>query len=355
MKKESEMRINRNNYEVFFIDYFDGNLDAQAKNDLQDFLLQNPDLKEEFDTFEIHKVVEPQDGYLFKDQLKKQTGDLGAVNENNIDEYSIAYLEGDLNGHEKEILLDAIKKNTVFEQTFNLYQQIKFEPDHGQVFGFKRQTKHFALNSKTIVRAIGIASAAAVLILGVFVLDPANDAPQDQGPVATTLQPIAPLQVEPLETKSPDPSILKESKTSEMHKTVISSTRGLQATNQEIENTQPDEAAPAMEQKGYGFEKIASKTLRSIGEARPDVSMVGITNPPLWASSSAQPLPEQKSTTVNKVNRDFNLWDVAELGIKVFNRLNETHYDIETHYSDNGKIQSISLITEDRKITTPAI
>ena len=41
------MKINRNNYEVFFMDYLDGNLDESVVNDFIEFLQKNPDLKEE--------------------------------------------------------------------------------------------------------------------------------------------------------------------------------------------------------------------------------------------------------------------------------------------------------------------
>ena len=91
------MKISRDNYEVFFIDYFEGNLNREEKEELQRFLSKNPDLKNEFDQFEEINVAEPEREYKYKTELKKQVSDLGKVNEDTIDEYSIAFLEGDLN------------------------------------------------------------------------------------------------------------------------------------------------------------------------------------------------------------------------------------------------------------------
>ncbi len=46
------MSINRNNYEAFFLDYFEGRLPEEGKEELMRFLELNPDLKKEFEGFE---------------------------------------------------------------------------------------------------------------------------------------------------------------------------------------------------------------------------------------------------------------------------------------------------------------
>ena len=49
------MNINRNNYELFFIDFYDGNLTDAQKHELDLFLAENPNLKEECDSFDRWK------------------------------------------------------------------------------------------------------------------------------------------------------------------------------------------------------------------------------------------------------------------------------------------------------------
>ena len=49
------MKINRNNYEAFFIDYLEGNLDEKMVDDFIEFLQQNPDLKEELSVMRFDK------------------------------------------------------------------------------------------------------------------------------------------------------------------------------------------------------------------------------------------------------------------------------------------------------------
>ena len=49
-------KIGRHNYEAFFLDYLEGTLSDEERIKVQDFLIANPDLKEELDSFELVRV-----------------------------------------------------------------------------------------------------------------------------------------------------------------------------------------------------------------------------------------------------------------------------------------------------------
>ena len=71
------MKINRDNYEAFFMDYLDGNLDESVVNDFIEFLQKNPDLKEELTSFESvslrpENIVFNQKNKLFKQNLERE-------------------------------------------------------------------------------------------------------------------------------------------------------------------------------------------------------------------------------------------------------------------------------------------
>ena len=51
------MKIDRSNYEIWFIDWLDGNLNSLQIEQLKLFLDQNPDLKEEFNDLTPVKLV----------------------------------------------------------------------------------------------------------------------------------------------------------------------------------------------------------------------------------------------------------------------------------------------------------
>ena len=66
------MSININNYEIYFIDYFDGNLPEEVVAELMLFLEANAELKEEFESFENINLT--QDKIVFEDKssIKKK-------------------------------------------------------------------------------------------------------------------------------------------------------------------------------------------------------------------------------------------------------------------------------------------
>ena len=70
------MKITRENYESFFIDYLDGFLDEKLIDDFIEFLQQNPDLKEELSLFENVSVDAENISFDKKDQLFKEKYDL---------------------------------------------------------------------------------------------------------------------------------------------------------------------------------------------------------------------------------------------------------------------------------------
>ena len=65
------MSINLNNYEIYFIDFFDGNLNAQGESELMLFLDSYPELKEEFESFENINLEQEEIIFSEKTSLKK--------------------------------------------------------------------------------------------------------------------------------------------------------------------------------------------------------------------------------------------------------------------------------------------
>lgn len=65
--------INRNNYEVYLIDYMDGKLDAVQVSELLLFLEQNPDIKEEFEGLDTINIAAEETVSFNRELLKKPT------------------------------------------------------------------------------------------------------------------------------------------------------------------------------------------------------------------------------------------------------------------------------------------
>lgn len=117
--------INKNNYESWFLDYYEGALPAERVAELFLFLEQHPHLKEEFDAFENIKLTDDlTDVFPAKDFLKKTL-----VDESNVQQFLIAELEGDLNADELKALHDFIATHKQFETDKMLYAKTKLADD----------------------------------------------------------------------------------------------------------------------------------------------------------------------------------------------------------------------------------
>ena len=77
------MKINRENYEEWMIDFVEGNLSPADEAEVRDFIELNPDVKEELEEFE-NIVLEPENipSYEEKLSLKKSDPSIKGLNRN---------------------------------------------------------------------------------------------------------------------------------------------------------------------------------------------------------------------------------------------------------------------------------
>ncbi|HLG03380.1 MAG TPA: hypothetical protein VI731_07270 [Bacteroidia bacterium] len=131
------MKITRENCEVFFLDYYEGNLSAAQARELFAFLVIHPDLREIFDSYE-HLSLEPETKIIFetKEDLKRTDDLITESNsaEENFEENAVAYLDQALPPEAAarvELLAaqDPAKKKTLeqFAQTILTPENIVFE------------------------------------------------------------------------------------------------------------------------------------------------------------------------------------------------------------------------------------
>ena len=97
------MNINRSNYESWFLDYYEGTLTPGQAEELFAFLDAHPDLRKEFDAFEMIQLdAEDAPVHFDKSVLHKQT----AIDAGNLDEWLISEMEGRLSEDELNRLHD---------------------------------------------------------------------------------------------------------------------------------------------------------------------------------------------------------------------------------------------------------
>ena len=164
------MGINTNNYEAFFLDYYENRLQPEQTAELLVFLEAHPELKEEFESFEM--ITLPDEPVLFysKNQLKKKelrpTSNISSLN---YEQWLVAELENDLSATETDELKQFISNNPAVKLELNLLKKTKLLPGN-ILFEDKRSLKRGGLLlifQHEIYKALAIA-ALLLLFIGIY-------------------------------------------------------------------------------------------------------------------------------------------------------------------------------------------
>jgi hypothetical protein len=157
------MMIDRSNYEIWFIDWLDGNLtDTEAKQIIH-FLEDNPDLKEEFDGLTSIRLNPSEKSLYDKRKLKKTTSDFS---EAQFDYLSAGYFEKDLAPDQTEELMQSIAHDLGKKKSFELMQKTRLIPPP-VVYKYKKRLIRRTLAGNVFRMTLIGLSAAAVIVLAV--------------------------------------------------------------------------------------------------------------------------------------------------------------------------------------------
>lgn len=114
--------ITRENYEIYFMEYMDGNLSAREQAEVEAFLLVHPDLRELLDGMNEVWLEVPVEVFDKKEEIKR------TVREREIEYYAIATAEGVITG-EEQTWVDGNVDKDVFEREVEMYAKVKVKPD----------------------------------------------------------------------------------------------------------------------------------------------------------------------------------------------------------------------------------
>jgi len=162
------MNINRHNYEEYFILYADNELSSDDRRLVDEFVLANPDLKDELDIYQ-NSILPPDTSLNFenKDILLRY------------DESIISYLDNELPADEKVQLEKLIDGSPRLQQELGLYRQTKLQPDTEIVFENKSILYRSTERRVVPMRMVRWAAAAAVLVaVSVSAIKYFNDKPE---------------------------------------------------------------------------------------------------------------------------------------------------------------------------------
>jgi hypothetical protein len=156
------MEIDRTNYEIWLIDWLEGNLSDLQVEQLKLFLNENPELREEFDELVSFSLKSSIESYPFKGRLKKTIADLSELQ---FEYLCVAYLENDLSAGQLTELMQLIDQNPEKKKTFELLQKIRLVPADIS-YKFKSQLiKRTPLQRVIRLSVIGLSAAAAIILI----------------------------------------------------------------------------------------------------------------------------------------------------------------------------------------------
>lgn len=168
------MKLDRTTYELFIIDYLEGNLNPVQVSELLLFLEQNPDLKQEFEGVENVYLVHDEFEQSFEKSTLKKEETLPLTP--HLEELLIANLEGDLTSPQMKELSALRNVFPSIEKEIHAFSQTKLSADTTLVFQHKRSLKKWTI-TPWIYRATAV---AAILLAGAFVVNVITSTQQTQ-------------------------------------------------------------------------------------------------------------------------------------------------------------------------------
>jgi mRNA-degrading endonuclease YafQ of YafQ-DinJ toxin-antitoxin module len=156
-------KINRHNYEAYFLDYLEGNLSAEDKQDLFSFLDKNPDLKSELE-IDLNDVSLNPSAIVFENKESLKTEDESILNLNTADNWMLESVEKNLTASKQKELEDFVRKHQL-EKTYTAYQSTVLKPDLNLVFEDKQRLKvETGIVIPLYMRVASIAAVGIILI-----------------------------------------------------------------------------------------------------------------------------------------------------------------------------------------------
>lgn len=130
------MKINRNNYETFFLLYVDNELSAAEKLEVEQFAEEHADLKPELDMLKETVFTDASLPVSFpdKNRLFRTENKDSLVNISNYETYFVQYADDELTNEEKAATEEFVYLHPEFQSDFELMQKIKLVPDQELVF-----------------------------------------------------------------------------------------------------------------------------------------------------------------------------------------------------------------------------
>jgi hypothetical protein len=358
------MHIDRSNYEIWFTDWLDGNLNSSQIEQLKLFLDNNPDLREELNDLNSLKLVSSDVSFRLKEHLRKSPED---ISEDQFDYMCAAYLENDLSDSQKAELQEIIQIYPDRKRTFDLIHKTILPPPGISYRHKNRLLRRTPLQNVIRISAIGLSAAAAVTIIIIIYSAFAGTANLKQINTANYLRPDStvhkPSQIRAKERTITDSvRVIPEKKTAKLitsyHREKIA------VANYDNKNPSPDNLERRkIDNPEITIDKVPVHTLVGLKKDIPGNGLI--------AASQIADIPDvedersQVGKFISKTFREkilkekkpkdtpLNGYEIAEAGISGLNKIFGWQMALEKRNDGNGQPKSIYFSSEILKFNAP--
>jgi hypothetical protein len=157
------MKIDRHNYEEYFLLYIDNELTVEQMRQVELFVMNHPDLEEEFVMLQQSRLI-PDDNIVFNEKhlLMKEESD-SFINMSNYEEWLVSYVDDELNDEQRIIVHKFAARHPHVQQELALFQQSKLQPE--KIFFADKQVLYKKESAKIVSVQWWRIAVAAMLIL----------------------------------------------------------------------------------------------------------------------------------------------------------------------------------------------
>lgn len=361
------VKITRENYATFAVDYLDGNINSIYAAAFLSFLDENPDLKEEFTGLLWADPLPADEMEMPLKQTLKHDYDLDALNINlqNYDYYFVAWFEDDLTEPGQNNVNDFVKRHPEVKRDFELFSQSRLLHEPAAVYPAKANLKQTII-VPLWMRVVPIAAFAATLLLLISVylrVEPASKEELNQaiGGHELTIPSQSENNITAVESSDFTAEENQSTPDSEVRAT---DGRAFQATA-----SAERKAELPVELKHLPAQRIAINTAAPIDD-NPRQKYTSLfddiqLSQELMLSAAEEKLAGKNNSANSSYGRIFNRivstgaqvasqlpttidpWLLADLGMNGFNVLTNNDIKIRRYMDNEGKTQKIQLIDRD--------
>lgn len=340
------MKITRKNYEPFFLDYLEGNLDEHFVNEFIDFLQQNPDLKEELELFE--PVALPDEPVVFenKSRLLRPDFDDRAVFETT----AIALLEGDLTDAEQQHFQQYLSENPQKQKEAKRFEKTRLQPDKAIVFTHKSRLRKSSGAGLFLAWSM---SAAAVLLIALALWNfwPAGSPSEISQPVvAENPEPETTITTEPQPRNVPQPVETAEITVEKTAKKQPVTPKKTVIENRAVQEDEIKMPAAAERIEPVRLSHIASIEIDNLPVEERKTGLTFASVPPNF-----NPEYYDENDSSNKINMQFeylSLEKIARSGMELITGITKND-KISYEKDDKGRVTHISVNTRLFDLSAP--